>query len=222
MRCVVRLALVALVSCFGSLSDAQSAADLQTLADLKTASKQMSLESEGVSPFRLQFTVETTSASGKPASPAHIVEEFAGGSVLRRRFAEESDSASVGSIATSASAGSRMTYMLGYAIDAALHPGPSDHELEVSRISYRQEKAGTVTLRCVVLSPKEDASGKDLPVDSSAYCLAPGAPVIRLAQLRYGFVVTYNSFTRSVGGFMRVMLLSRGSARTARVSMSLI
>lgn len=196
MRLFFRFALPALLLCLVCVIRAQSAADQATLEDLKTASKQMRLEAGGVTPFRLEATVETTNVAGETAGTAHLIEEFASLEALRQKFTDEGASGQLSSPASGNSAQTRVTFMQRYVMDAALRPGPNEDDLASSRISYKQEKVGGITLRCVVLDPKIDATAGVQPLYSRAYCLSAGAPLIRLAQLRYGLVVTYNGFAR--------------------------
>ncbi len=183
---------------------AQSAADLATLADLKTASQQMQLEAQGVPSFRLTATYQTFDFMGRLESDGHWIEEFSRPLQVRttirssqspENYAPE-DQANIGAPAAS-STGTFMQQML---LDAALHPGPSDALLNSSKITYKTQKIGTVGLRCVTLEPLEKNKNPYIQRNASrGYCLAADAPLIRLTQVAYGMVVTYNSIARFGG-----------------------
>ncbi len=198
MRCLFSLVLPACLLCVLPVLRAQSAADLQTLADLKTASRQMQLESEGATPFRMEATFETADFLGRPDNQGRWTEEFAKPEYLRRTIRDSNspenyapeDQADIGVPAPTMSG----TFMQRLLIDALLRPGMSDQVLGQSKVTYKTEKVGAVSLRCVILEPLKKADNVYLKrVMTRAYCLSADRPVIRLTQLAFGINVAYNS-----------------------------
>lgn len=176
---------------------AQSAADQATLQDLKTASKQMSLESEGAPPFRLTASYQAFDFLGRPESQGRWTEEF-GRPGFRHRELHDSnavenyapeDQANIGATPPNMSG----TFVQQFLIASMLHPGPSDAMLDHSKLSFKTQKIGAVALRCVILEPIDAKNAYMRRLGTRAYCLAQDAPMIRLVEGAYGILVTYNS-----------------------------
>ena len=158
----------------------------------------MQLESEGTTPFRMDATFSTTDFMGRPDNQGKWTEEFGHpGSVKRtikdskapETYAPE-DQENIGA-STPATTGTFMQQLLTTAL---LMPGPNDLAIQRSRITYKTQKVGTISLRCVILEPQETGKNRYLQQTATrAYCLAPDAPLIRLSQLAFGITVTYNS-----------------------------
>ncbi|MFN2974739.1 energy transducer TonB [Terriglobus aquaticus] len=198
---------------------AQSAADLQTLADFKTASKQMQLEAEGVTPFRLEATFSTSDFMGRPDNQGRWTEEFAKVGTSRRTVKDSTspenyapeDQANIGPAPPTMSG----TFMQRMLIEAMLRPGPTDEAIEKSKITYKTQKIGQVSLRCVILEPNTVKAPYARRAGTRAYCLEADRPIIRFSELAYGTSATYNALARFGDRWFaqQVTLAQRGKER---------
>ena len=171
---------------------AQQAAD--PAATLAEATRNARLEVEGTPAFRAEAAYKVFDYRDALVSSGKLTEEFLKPGFRKLTVLEgggetyaPEDQEKIGD-PEPASTG---TFMQRLLIDAFLHPGPPPAAMATGTFKQKDQKVGTVSLRCITLTPAPEPNARRKPTPAT-YCVAPDKPIIRLASAQYGLQVVYN------------------------------
>ena len=188
--------------------------------NLQTGTTNITMESAGTPPFRLEAKFETFSFDGKPDGEGTLKEEWLNAGNRRRvitfRGVTWTQTFHAGSARASGES-FRGSFMERTVINALLEPGPTAEQIAGGAPEYKTLKLGTVPLDCVLLNPLTVSENASLSEKASTgYCLSQTPLLLRLVQERFGILVGYNRFAQLGAHYLpKEVIVSTGAQNRA-------